>query len=70
MGRVRHINRGDKPVYCKKEDKPCYDKRTAITAANKRYKEDRIRLRIYPCGDHWHLTKQVGEDGERWKQYR
>lgn len=39
--------------------KKAYDKKGAITACNLRYKEDHTRLRIYPCGDHWHLTKQL-----------
>lgn len=45
--------------YC--NGKRAYDKRGAITAANRRFEEDHIRLRIYQCdmGDHWHLTKQL-----------
>lgn len=45
--------------YCSRSGKPCYDKRAATTAANLRYKEAHIRLRIYPCPDcnWWHLTK-------------
>lgn len=39
--------------------KHAYDKKGAITASNRRYAEDHQRLRIYPCGDHWHLTKQL-----------
>lgn len=45
--------------YCEETGKLCYDKRSAITAKNKRYKEDRINLREYEC-EHcgcWHLTK-------------
>ena len=26
---------------------------------NLRYKEDHVKLRMYECGDHWHLTKQL-----------
>lgn len=43
--------------YC--NGKRSYDKRGAITAANLRYEQDRVKLRLYPCGDHWHLTKQM-----------
>lgn len=39
--------------------KKAYDKKGAVTACNKRYREDHTHLRIYPCGDHWHLTKQL-----------
>ena len=48
-----------KPVarICWRDNKRCYDKKGAITARNKRYEEDRVKLRIYPCHDHWHLTK-------------
>lgn len=37
--------------------KKAYDKKGAITARNIRYKQDHILLRIYPCKEHWHLTK-------------
>lgn len=43
--------------YC--QGKPMYDKRGATSAANKRYHQDHIRLRIYQHGNHWHLTKQL-----------
>lgn len=41
--------------------KPGYDKKTAVTARNKRYKEDKIKLRIYECPEcgKWHLTKNL-----------
>jgi len=41
--------------------KPCYDKRAAISARNKRWKDDRIRLRVYPCPicNKWHLTSTI-----------
>lgn len=53
------INNLTRRTYC--NGKLIYDKRTAITAKNKRYHEDHMELRIYQCeyGDHWHLTKQV-----------
>lgn len=41
------------------DKKKSYDKDTAITVANKRFREDHVHLRIYPCGDHWHLTKHT-----------
>jgi hypothetical protein len=42
---------------CPKTGKPCYDKKGAITARNRRWKKDRVKLRIYECNyDHWHLT--------------
>ena len=42
--------------YCQWCGKPCYDKRSAQSAVNKRMKESGVRLRIYQCGNHWHLT--------------
>jgi len=44
--------------YC--NGKPVYDKKSAVTARNKRWKEDHIKLRIYPCFqcNGWHLTSQ------------
>jgi len=41
---------------CPVAEKPCYDKKGAATAKNKRYQQDRIELRIYLCNGHWHLT--------------
>lgn len=43
--------------YCK--GKVVFDKITAQTAANQRFAEDHIRLRIYPCHGHWHLTSKL-----------
>lgn len=45
--------------YCAEQDKNCYDKKGAESARNKRWKEDRVRLRIYPCPacKSWHLTE-------------
>lgn len=46
--------------YC--GSKRCYeDKKSALTAANKRYAEDHVSLRAYYCSfcHLWHLTKQV-----------
>lgn len=45
--------------FCEAAGKVAYDKKSAVTAANARYKRDHVRLRIYPCGDHWHLTSQL-----------
>lgn len=47
-------------LYCK-NGKVIYDKKGANTAANLRFKEDHIKLRIYQCeyDNHWHLTKQL-----------
>ena len=56
----------DEIKYC--HGKVPYDKRGAITAANKRWQQDHIKLRIYQCGDHWHLTKQVHAQG--WKNFK
>lgn len=46
-------------VYCRASGKVCFDKRGAVTAANARYREAHVKLRIYPCEDcsKWHLTK-------------
>jgi hypothetical protein len=45
---------------CPNGGKPCYDKKTAVTAKNKRYKQDHVVLRIYNCENCncWHLTSQ------------
>lgn len=45
--------------YCEEQGKPCFDKRSAQTAANARYSRDHTKLRIYPHHDHWHLTSKV-----------
>lgn len=59
--------------YC--NGKRAYSKKCAISAANKRFKEDHIKLRIYPCPKcgMWHLTKQVTDiwrEGRNYKNYR
>ena len=40
--------------------KPVYDKKTAITAKNKRWKDDHVKLRVYNCHrcGGWHLTSK------------
>ena len=45
---------------CEKTGKVKFDKKNAQTAKNKRYNEDHVGLRIYPCPfcDGWHLTSQ------------
>lgn len=44
--------------------KPCYDKRTAETARNRRLRGQKAPdyLRIYHCPkcNHWHLTSRKG----------
>lgn len=46
--------------HCPETGKPCYDKKTAVTAKNQRWDEDHIKLRIYPCPHcrAWHLTSK------------
>jgi hypothetical protein len=41
--------------------KVIYDKKGALTVKNKRFEEDHVPLRIYPCPvcHGWHLTSQV-----------
>lgn len=41
--------------------KNAYDKRGAETIRNKRWREDRVRLRLYHCDEcgKWHLTHQT-----------
>lgn len=41
--------------------KPIYDKRGAVTAKNKRMRDEHVELREYSCPKchGWHLTKQV-----------
>lgn len=44
--------------YCPVTGKVAFDKKGAQTAANARYHQDHVRLRIYPCQcGAWHLTK-------------
>lgn len=40
--------------------KNIYDKKTAITAKNRRWEEGHIALREYPCNlcGYWHLTSK------------
>lgn len=45
--------------YCKLTGKPCYSKKDAQSAKNRRWDEDHIELRIYPCNNHWHLTHKL-----------
>lgn len=52
--------------YCEEHGKPCYDKKGAITAMNKRWREDRVRLTIYPHHNHWHLTSHVDNKRNPW----
>jgi len=54
--RKSHFRNRVKLPYC--DDKPSYDKKTAVTAKNKRWKDNRVKLRIYQCKkcDYWHLT--------------
>lgn len=49
--------------YCSQTNKPCYDKITAITAINKRYKDAHQSLKTYQCEDcnMWHLTSNAVE---------
>lgn len=56
---MAHRDKYNDIEYC--NGKRAYDKKTAITACNKRFKEDHTILRIYECeyGPHWHLTKQI-----------
>jgi len=41
--------------------KPCFDKKTAITAKNKRFKDGHVVLRVYNCPEcnTWHLTSNI-----------
>lgn len=50
--------------YC--NGKVSYDKKTAVTAANRRFRESHTKLRVYNCPDcgKWHLT-HVMHYGER-----
>lgn len=45
--------------------KVCYDKKSAMTAKNHRWERDHVELRVYPCGDHWHLTSLSPHMDER-----
>ena len=46
------------PIRCSVSGKIMFDKRSAQTAANKRYDDDHVELRIYECPycHRWHLT--------------
>lgn len=50
--------------YCDKSGKKCYDKKTALTAKNKRFKEDHVVLRLYfhEFCNSWHLTSKEHYD--------
>lgn len=45
--------------WCK--GKPQYDKKSAISAKNKRFRQDHTELRVYHCPscNFWHLTSQL-----------
>ena len=53
----------DKPPinFCVISGKACYDKKGAVTAANKRWDDAYVKLRVYPCPDcnWWHLSSRV-----------
>lgn len=54
----------EKSQYC--EGKVIYDKKSAISARNARYREDHVELRVYHhelCNG-WHLTSQNPHFGE------
>jgi hypothetical protein len=57
---------------CDRTGKTCFDKKSAVTAKNKREREDHETLRIYECPHcgAWHLTHQEYSDfyGERSKK--
>lgn len=73
---MRHQNKHEYmralPVkYCPVSGKVCFDKRGAQTAANSRFEEEHVKLRIYPCPDcqrmglpAWHLTRKMRERDE------
>lgn len=46
--------------YCDYDGKMNYDKKTALTAKNKRMRDQHVALRIYPCehSGFWHLTSK------------
>ena len=50
--------------------KTMYDKKGAVTARNRRMKEDHIELREYQCPlcGYWHLTKQITPTYNKWKK--
>lgn len=52
--------------YCEKSGKPSYDKKGALSAKNKRFKEEHVKLRVYLCPhcDGWHLTHKEHYDDE------
>lgn len=61
--RDKHSGRVDNRTpmkYCK-SGKPQYDKKSAVSAKNKRFKTNHTELRVYHCDEcnHWHLTSQL-----------
>jgi len=50
--------------YCQWHHKVRYDKISAVTAANARWRDAHERLRIYECPQcgGWHLTSQLERD--------
>ena len=54
------------------KSKVCYDKKSAITAANLRFKQDKIKLRAYWCNkcNFFHLTKRLENIWNDEEEYR
>lgn len=42
--------------------KTAYDKKGALSTANRILKTRGTKLRVYQCGDHWHLTHHLHFD--------
>ena len=49
-------------MICYKTNKRIFDKKGAITFKNLTLKLHKIKMKEYPCGDHWHLAT-VEENG-------
>lgn len=57
--------------YCHKSGKPCYDKKSAITAKNSSRRKRGVELREYHCPDcnWWHLTHtNVWKSKKSWER--
>ncbi len=54
------------------QGKVCYDKRGAVSAANLRFKRDKVSLRGYWCPycNFWHLTSRIENTWEDEQDFR
>lgn len=64
---MRRESRKRVPDYCSRKN--AYDKKGAISEANRWWRKERKRLVIYPCRDHWHISHKMNNEND-WKRFR